>query len=38
MTKHSFFLRANDHAEWVDSFLFIVPQFLLGDVVDIKIF
>jgi hypothetical protein len=38
MPKLSFFLRVNDCAEWVDSFLSIVQQFLLGVASDFKIF
>jgi hypothetical protein len=36
--KTSFLLRANDCADQVDNFLFIMQQFLPGDVADFKIF
>jgi hypothetical protein len=33
-----FLLRANNRADWVDKFLFVVRWFLLGDATDFKIF
>jgi hypothetical protein len=38
MPKLSFLLRANDRAQWVDSFLSVVQEFLLRDAAYFKIF